>query len=137
MNILVTRTAKEVDQINPNLSLDNVNLSSIPSYGYDLAKVIDQQKMWSVRDQLNSASVFKVADYGTDTINNEGKHVFTLTYAVNDISAVPGLTVDNAYDMCISTRQTQAEALGVGDFQGWRQKYFDDQFTTTVVVTTN
>jgi hypothetical protein len=139
MTIVITRTAKQAGTSTPDQWMLNATaeiLATLPAYGYDLAAVVDQQNMFSLRDQLNATSVFKVLDYGSTVINDSGLLVFTLTYMVEDVSTVPGLTVDNAYDMCIGTRQTQAEALGIGDFQGWRQKHFDDVFTTTCQVTT-
>jgi hypothetical protein len=132
--MVVTRTSNEIGETGPDESLSHL---VGPLYGYNRDTIITQKNMLAIRDELNSTSVFKVPDYGTNTITSSGLLVLTLTYIVEDISTVPGLTTDNAYDLCMSTRQTEATALGIGEYQNWKTQYFNDKFITTSVVTTS
>ena len=134
LTMVVTGTAKTVGQLKIN---ETLNLSDTPLYGYNKSTVVDQLNMVSIRDQLNATSVFKVPAYGSSVVNDAELLVLTITYYVTDISAVPGLTTDNAYDLCCSTRIAEATALGIGDFQAWRTQYFHDKFTVSNVVTTS
>ena len=134
LTIVTTRTSKTAGEVGPD---EILRTGTAPAYGYDLNTVKEQGNMFAIRDQLNATSIFKVPDYGTSLINSDGLLVLTLTYIVADMSTVPGLTTDNAYELCVSTRHTEATALGIGDYQGWRTQYFNDKFTVSNVVTTS
>jgi hypothetical protein len=134
LTMVTTRTSKTAGEGGPDGMLHS---GSPPSYGYDLNKVKEQGNMFAIRDQLNATSIFKIPDYGTSLINSDGLLVLTSTYIVADISTVPGLTTDNAYDMMISTRQSEASALGLGEYQYWKIAYFHDKFTMSNVITTS
>ena len=134
LTMVTTRTSKTAGEVGPDEILHS---GSPPSYGYDLNTVKEQVNMFAIRDQLNATSIFKVPDYGTSLINSDGLLVLTLTYIVADMSTIEGLTIDNAYTMMISTRHTEATALGLSEYQHWKMTYFDDKFTISNVVTTS
>ena len=134
LTMVTTRTSKTAGELGPDAMLHS---GSPPSYGYDLNTVKEQGNMFAIRDQLNATSIFKVPDYGTSLINSDGLLVLTLTYIVADMSTIEGLTIDNAYTMMISTRHTEATALGLSEYQNWKMTYFDDKFTMSNVVTTS
>jgi hypothetical protein len=134
LTMVTTRTSKTAGEGGPDAMLHS---GSPPSYGYDLNTVKEQNNMLAIRDQLNATSVFKVPDYGTSLINSDGLLVLTLTYIVADMSTVPGLTTDNAYELCVSTKLTEATALNIGEYQDWKTKYFAEHFTVSNVVTTS
>ena len=134
LTIAITRTAKQAGTSTPDQLMQNPTaemLATLPTYGHDINAVSTQANMQSVRHEFLVSSVFKIPENGTTEISIDGVKVVTTTFTVEDVSTVPGLTADNAYDLCISTRQAEAEALGIGDFYDWRQKYFDDHFITT------
>ena len=134
LTMVTTRTSKTAGEVGPD---EILRTETAPAYGKDLLVVREQSNNLSNRDQLNATSVFKVPDYGTSSRNSDGFLVLTLTYIVADMSTVSGLTTDNAYTMMISTRQTEATTLSIGDYQDWKMADFDDRFTVSNVVTTS
>jgi len=134
LTIAITRTAKQAGTSTPDQLMQNPTaemLATLPTYGHDINAVLSQSQMVLARHEFLVSSVFKIPENGTTETTVDGVKVVTTTFTVEDVSTVPGLTADNAYDMCISTRQAEAESLGLGDYYDWRQKYFDDHFITT------
>lgn len=137
LTMVTTRTSKTAGEVGPDASLLSLtNIDTLPLYGHNRESVTTQMNMFSVRDQLNATSVFKVPDYGTSVVD-AGLLILTFTYIVSDMSTVPGLTTDNAYDLCVSTKLTEATALNIGEYQDWKTKYFAEHFTVSNVVTTS
>lgn len=137
MTITVTRTGKS-PKIIPLKGRDMV-VDEFPKaelYGFDFATVQAQEKMFSERDQFNATGPFKIPAYYTSIINSDGCEVQTYQFVVDDISTVPGLTVDNAYDLAISTKIPEAVALGIGEYHKWKLKYLAENYVITHVVTT-
>jgi hypothetical protein len=138
MTITVTRTAKSPTTRwkGRGMIVDGFPIEDL--FGFDFATVQAQELMFFEKDQLNAIGAIKMPNstYYTSTINSDGCEVLGMYFVIDDVSIVPGLTVDNAYDVCISTKLADAVALGIGEYQKWKLKYWDEKYVRTHVVTT-
>ena len=136
MTITVTRTAKNIEVLSPTRYI-HLTHGEINTYGYDINTLRSLEQNAPARDQLNATPPFVIPSYLNSDINSAGCLVLTATIIVHDVSAVPGLTVDNAFEIETQAKIDEANALGIGDFQMWRNKYYDDNFVTTFTATIN
>jgi len=138
LTLVCTWTAKALgEKIPDQIFMDTPTNMASPTYNFDPVEIAYQARLLASRDQVNATSVFKALSYPVVSTNADGLLVTVSTFTVEDMSTVPGLTVDNAYELCMSTRQADANAAGIGMYFAWRFAYYDDKFTRTVNVTTS
>jgi hypothetical protein len=139
LNITMRRVSKERGTQDPDLYIRTQGPDGGSNGAFDpannFALVFEQCRNFVTRDILNATSTFKCYDYGSIS-TEDGYCVTEATMTVLDMSTIPGLTVDNAFEMCKEARINEGVAGGIGDYVKWKFAYWDEYFNLTTTVTT-
>jgi hypothetical protein len=65
----------------------------------------------------------------------DGYTVMVSNFTVPDMSIIPELTADNAYEIYISTRIDEVTAGGQIEYMKWKLAYWNKYFNVTPTVT--
>ena len=65
----------------------------------------------------------------------DGYTVMVSNFVVPDMSIIPELTADNAYEIYISTRIDEVTAGGQIEYLKWKLAYWNEYFNVTPTVT--
>jgi len=101
-----------------------------------ISDVVMQHNNLTARDELNAGGTFKCPSYPAESVNDQGHTVRNVTYIVENMESVAGLTTENAFEMSNTIIPNEAVAYGVGDYIRWRNLYYSKYYTATFTATT-
>jgi hypothetical protein len=100
----------------------------------NFAVVYEQCCDLTTRDKLLAISKFKLHRY-MEISTVDGYTVMVSNFTVPDMSIIPELTADNAYEIYISTRIDEVTAGGQIEYMKWKLAYWNKYFNVTPTVT--
>ena len=134
LTLNITRTAKTADvKLDPDTFLNSV--TSLEG-DWDYTAIKSQEEDWEARDSFNQSCTFKVNNYPVLS-RKSNLLVQQVIYVLPDMSTVPGITVDNAFEIFQKTIKEEAYTVGLGEYQAWKQNYYSENFDQTCEVTTS
>lgn len=101
-----------------------------------MANILEEHVNLTARDQLNATGTFKCPSYPAESVNDQGHTVRNVTYIVENMESVAGLTTENAFEMSNTIIPNEAVTCGIGDYIRWRNLYYSKYYTATFTATT-